>query len=110
MSFGRSYDVRFDTLYGQPLSEEDLRQDWESNPFRVAIEETFVPIQPGHIGWKWHRCSRSDYWGEEWYPTDEWHAEKIVRPSYAEDMSVKIIVNIAGKRFAKNRLRPVKWV
>lgn len=71
------------------------------------VQSSFSHLYGTDTAWRWWRCSAQDMNGE-YYPTDNWRAEKDLRPSYGSDTVVKLVVDIYGRRFT-GRTRPTRY-
>lgn len=107
----------FMTLYGQEKTQEELRAAHE-RAGELDLLRPFPPEEgepwPQHysVGWSrkrdWQQVSPTFEY-DDWRLCDSWTCEKIVSPSYASDLVVKLVVHISGKRGKGGRLRPHRW-
>lgn len=119
MSFFTSHRMRYDTLYGQELTQEELRAAHERRKEKNHLiswddEEAYrkgEPMAQHHsVGWS---CQRNGYWDDMFdyfRASDSWTASKIIRPAYHEDFTVCLRLSIQGKRASNSRrCRPTRW-
>lgn len=104
--------MRLVELYGQERSQEWLRAEYERDKASGLVpsgesEEGPFP-QHWSVGWD---CRRDGYWDgcDDWRPANSWTCSKIVVPSYADDLCVRLYLRVSGRRDKRGKLRAKRW-